>query len=550
MDRLAKLFLSLSDKERKVLIVALAVFVVAAVIWGVRFYYHSTVEKPVEGGRFTEGMVGQPVAINPLIAANDVDRDLVELLFAGLMDLVEEHQASDDKKIWTFTLKKDLQWSDGQPLTSDDVLFTLESIKDPATRSSLSSVWQGVVGERLSELRFRLILRTPYVFFEDNLSDLKIVPSHIFENIPSANLRLSGYNLEPVSSGPYKFSAYHKRKDGFISDYRFEINDNYAGDRPYISNFNIRFYPDKNAMIDAFNSREIDGLSGLGPADAARLRVAHNLRNITVPGYYAVFINPALNPALKDKDVRQALTYATDRQALVAEVFGGKAAPVLGPIFPTVKGYSEDIYKNLIFSNEKSSELLDKAGWKKEDDGIRSKIVEKKKTRLEFDLIVPDVEFLVKTAEILKQHWLTIGIAINLVIIRPQEVSNDIIKTRNYQLLLFGILAKNNPDIYFFWHSSERFAPGGNLSLFANKSVDNLLESVKTDFDPDSRDKSLEKIQTIISQENPAVFLYSIPYLYASTQKLKGFDGEFLATRSQRFNSTNRWYLKTQRALR
>ena len=550
MNRLAQLFLSLSERERKVLIGALVVFAVSGGVLGARLYYKNTVENPIEGGKFTEGIVGQPVAINPLIAANDTDRDLVELLFAGLLDLIEEYQPSDDKRIWTFTLKKNLNWSDGEPITSDDILFTLETLKDPDTRSPMAATWQGVAGERLSELRFRLILRTPYAFFEDNLRTLKIAPRHVFENIPSANIRLSNYNFEPVGSGPYKFSGYHKRKDGFISNYRLVINDAYAGNRAYISQFNIHFYTNKDELISAFNSREIDALSGLGPADAARLRITHDLRHITVPGYYAIFINPALNPALKDRDVRQALAYATDRQALVAEVFGGKSIPVSGPVFPTVNGYAADLYKDAVFSAEKANEVLDKAGWKLDSDGIRVKTIDKKKARLELDLVVPQVEFLVKTAEILKNGWANIGVALNLIVLRPQDVNNDIIKTRNYQLLLFGTLVKNNPDLYFFWHSSERFAPGGNLSLFTNKSADSLLESIKTDFDAVSRQESLAKIQKIIQQENPAVFLYSTPYLYASVKNLKGFDTNFLESRSQRFTIANKWYLKTTRVFK
>lgn len=514
-----------------------------------KIFYKFTTEEPVGGGTYTEGIIGQPIAVNPLIASSEVDRDLLELLFADLLELIENYETSQDQLVWSFNLKQGLKWSDGEPITSDDVLFTLEAIKDTDTRSPLFSSWQGVVGERLSERQFRFILRTPYAFFLSNLKSFKIAPRHIFETIPTANLRLSNYNLEPLASGPYKFAGYAKRDDGFITQYNLKVNENYSGPAPFINKIQLRFYSNKEDLTQAFKDKKVDGVGGLSYADLEQLKINKQIFPITIPSYYAVFFNPSLSAPLKDPSIRQALTLATDKNRIVSEVFNGHAVIINGPVVPGVTGYNPELYKNEEFSIDKANALLDQK-WAKGENGIRSGVVDKKNVTLEIDLVVPQVEFLTKTAEILKSDWEKIGVKLNLLLMRPSEVNNEIIKTRNYQMLLFGAILKTDPDLFSFWHSSERFYPGGNLAMFSNKTLDTALESVKIKLDDPGRLENLAKIQSIILKEGPAIFLFSPTYLYAANTDLKGFDVKFLASRSNRFDSISQWHLKTARVFK
>ena len=198
--KIAYILRSLSKAERIIFFIASAIFAVSASVWIVYLYYTNTVPTPIRGGPYTEGVFGQPVAINPLISSeNEADRDLMALTFASLADLAETIKIDDTKKIWTITLRPDLKWSDGETLTSDDVVFTIGVLQDSENRS-----WQGVSVERLSEREFRFNLKNSYAFFADNLKNLLIAPQHIFDNIPPQNYRLSNFNLEPVGSGPYK----------------------------------------------------------------------------------------------------------------------------------------------------------------------------------------------------------------------------------------------------------------------------------------------------------------------------------------------------------
>lgn len=548
LSRLIRLFKSFSRKEQALFLAALAVFVVSGITVSITTFYQSTTPTPIEGGAYIEGIVGQPIAVNPLIVGdNDADRDLIALLFTGLLDLAESYQTDADQKVWTINLKPDLQWSDGHPLTSSDVIFTIGIIQDPDTRSPQFTTWQGVVAERVSEREVRLILKNQYAFFLENLKNLRIAPQHVFDNIPPQNYRLSEFNLKPVGSGAYKFVRLEKQPNGFITNYALTANKNSAVGEPFIQDWEVKFFPGKADAIKALNAREIDGIGGLDSADLESVKIHHQVIETNRPRYYAIFFNQGLSLPLKEKAVRTALNEATNKEMLVKDVLGGRGFAVSGPIPPNVTGYDSSVFTNEISSAAASSSTLDKAGWNPEDDGIRSKVVQKVKARLEFDLIVPDVKFLVDTANALKESWKKVGIGLNTVVLKPSEVVSAAIRPRNYQMILFGNTLNNNPDIFSFWHSSQRFDPGLNLSLFNSKTVDGLLESVRQNINEATRQADLTKLQKLITDEKPAVFLYSPNYLYVTAKNLGGFSAEAITVPADRFYKVNEWFLKTAR---
>ena len=527
------------------------VFLVSGITLAFILYYQNTEATPVEGGNYVEGVVGQPVAINPLIAGeNDADRDLITLLFAGLLDLTEKYQADAEQKTWTITLKPDIKWSDGTPITSDDVIFTISTVQDPDSRSPLLATWQGVTMERLSERELRLSLKNTYAFFLQNLRSLRIAPKHVFENIPPQNFRLSEFSLNPVGSGPYRFMSYEKRSDGFIERYYLTANKHYAGKLAYIKNISVRFFASKKDAIAAFNTKSIDGLGSLEPGDLEALRISHNNFETPRSRYYAVFLNPNTSLALKEKDVRIALNLATDRAGLVSDLMSGHSEPSFGPIPQNTLGYDASVYAGEEFSLEKASTTLDKAGWKLNEKGIREKLIQKTKVALELDLVVPDVSFLAATADKLKNDWSKIGVRINPAVLKSADIIGGIIKPRNYQMILFGNTLNQNADVFSFWHSSQRFDPGLNLALFNDKNVDTLLESVRQTLDESARNQALSKIQKTINDAKPAAFLYSPNYISATTKTLGGIPDGPIAYSSNRFDNVNQWYLKTARVFK
>lgn len=551
LSKFHKLFDSLTRLERQIFQGALIIFALSSLLNGANAFYRKTVLAPIEGGSYTEGVVGQPIAINPLIAAgNEADRDLIELLFSDLSELMADYKLSDDQKSWTIELKENLFWSDGEPITADDVIFTVGAIQNPDTYSPLAQAWQSVAAEKLNEREFRFTLKIPYAFFLDNLRSLKIVPQHIFGAIPTANLRLSDYNLEPVGSGPYLFLNFAKRKDGFISDYRLRANQAYIGGLPLIQELRFKFFPKLEEAVAAFNRKEIDGLGGLSPSDLGDLKIGYQLRELNIPRYYAIFMNPSTAPALNQKEIREAIALVTDRGNLIQTVLAGRGIAIAGPLYPDIEGYDPEVSETARFSPKDAVELLETKGWRNSEGGIRVKKIGKEELKLEFEIIVPDIDFLAETVSILKEDLQKIGIRLTPITVDPSEVAGEIIKTRNYQMIIFGNILKNNPDVFSFWHSSERFHPGLNLALYNNKIVDGLLESIRKNFDDTSRLRDLKKLQNILTEEKPAIFLFSPNYLYAAPKDLGGFNNKIIAAPSNRFDDVNKWYLKTARVFK
>lgn len=540
---------SLNKTEKIFLYLTIAILFISSLLWIAYFINKNTVSVPVESESYIEGVVGQPKFINPIISNTDTDRDLSQIVYSDLIELMDRHTVDSEGKTWNVFLKTDLLWSDGKPLTSDDVIFTIETIQDPEAHSPLFTTWQGIIANRISELEIEFTLRNQYVFFLDNLKDLKIVPKHIFGSIPSSNLKLSNYNLEPVGSGPYKYTNYNLRNDGFITQYNFSINPNYAGKKPFIQNLSISFFQGAEELINSFNSRKIDGFGNLSPKNIDKLQLSNKLTELKMPRYYAIFLNQNMNEALKEKAVRQALDMATDKAKLVNEIFNGRAEAVNQPITSTISGYKELGLSN--FSIEGAIEVLEKNNWKiNEETGIREKKEGKNTVKLEFQLIVPRIQFLENTADLIKADWEKIGVKLELVKLNPNDINGDVIKNRNYQMLLFGNVLKNNPDIFSFWHSSEKFYPGLNLSMFQNKKADESIERIRKEMDPEKMISEVGNLQEIISIEQPAIFLFSPYYLYTSIKNLGGLDGESLVTPSDRFKNINEWYLETSRALK
>ncbi len=509
-----------------------------------------TEEVPADGGSFIEGIVGQPSFINPLIAnGNEADYAAIRLVFANLTTLAASYTESSDGSSWTVIMKDGLSWDDGKPLTADDVIFTVETLQDANARSIQSSAWQGVISEKLNENEIRFTLKMPYAFFKSTIESLSVAPRHIFGGIPTANLRLSEYNLAPMGSGPYSFKKLNAERDGFISSIELARNSKYAGTPAHIPSFTLRFYRSEDELISAFDAKQVQGAGALTPAGAAKIRIGNTTLGIPLPRYYAVFMNQSTHAGLRSLAVRHALETAVPRSEIMKDVFLGNAAAVTGPVLPTMKGYEsspENVPEKDALKN--ATAILDADGWLKDPvDGVRTKTVGKERIRLQFALLVPDIPFLEKTAEKLKMAWAEIGVRADITTSDPAEIAQNAMRTRNYQMLLFGNILKGDPDIFPFWHSSQKFSPGLNLALYDNKKVDTLLLAMRAERDETKREGMLRDIQRTIRADAPVAFIMSPNYLYAVTTGLKGFSISGAVSPADRFIGAENWYLHTTR---
>jgi len=255
---LIKIFKSFSKKEKLLFVVSLLAFFLSFVFWTANIFSQRTVLAAVSGGEYTEGIVGQPSFINPVLSLpSGADSDINELIFSRLSDLSDSIKMSENGKIWDIRLKADIFWDDKQPITSRDIDFTIKKIQNSDTQSPLESMWRGAQTEIISKLEMKVALSKPYFFFDETLKNLMIIPAHLFSETPAANIKISDYNLEPTGNGPFKFQSFKKEKSGFISEYKFVRNEAYFGKKPYIESMVFKFYKNEDELISAFNSGEI-----------------------------------------------------------------------------------------------------------------------------------------------------------------------------------------------------------------------------------------------------------------------------------------------------
>jgi peptide/nickel transport system substrate-binding protein len=528
-ERIIDMLRALSPRERTAVVIATAVFVLTAASRGALAISDHSTWVPVAAGSYREGVVGQPIAVNPVISANPADQDLATLLYAHLTDLATSIEPDSQFQIFTVKLAEDLTWDDGASLTSDDVVFTVKTIQDPDARSPLATSWRGVVAERVSELQVTFTLPSPYAFFKETLARFPIIPKHIFGTIPAANLRLSSYNLEPVGSGPYRFAGLDQGRDGFISEYRLVPNERFHGTPPFIQNFSFRFYENTEALMEAFRLRRVDGFGlSLPPSTGVPEGGSVVTERIPMPRYYAIFLNQLAKQSFKDDEFRQALSYAVDREHIVREVFGGEGtvatSPYLGEEIPIVP-----------YDPEVAREHLSKS--KVSDKG--------------FTLAVPQIPALQRVAELVKSDWDAVGVAPVTITSAPaDDFVDSVVQSRNYEALLFGNVLENPEDLYPFWHSAGRLAPGLNLALYQNAEVDQLLELNRETIDPEKRARNLARIAALIEKDDPAVFLFSLPYLYIHRENLQGFNPPLLITPADRFRDVAAWSVAQVRTIK
>jgi peptide/nickel transport system substrate-binding protein len=548
---LKKIFAALTKKERITFVLAFAGAVVSfAVVVGF-VIAQTTRAVPAAGGEYTEGMLGQPEYINPVIASSQTDLDLVKMVYSNLSDISDSITPSADLKTWDVRLKQGLTWQDGEQLTSDDVVFTVNSIQNPDANSPLYQSWQGVTVSRMSELEVQFTLTNPYAFFGDTLNNLYILPKHLFAETPPGNWHLSDYNLKPVGSGPYQFVSYNKNSDGFISSYQLAAWNGTIEAHPLIQNFNFDFFSDENALVQSFNNGTIDGFGNVSPTDIAKITRPDNAFAWPTSAYYAVFFNQSVNLGLQDPAVRQALSVALDRNALVAAALGGNGTPEYGPVPQSAANYNASVSSSTS-SVALAENLLDNAGWTVSSSSpFRAKTIKGVTVPLVVNLTVPQIDFLTNTADYLQNAWQAIGVQVNITPDSSNDIVNNLIPARNYESLLFGNVLGSSADLYSFWDSSQDFAPGLNLSLYNNPTVNLLIERARQNANAASSSQELAAAQADIVGSYPAIFLYSPDYVYVTNKNVQGISTTALLTDpSDRFRQIESWYLNTARVLK
>ncbi len=511
------------------------------IIFGALALYQHFFTLPIRtyGGSYREGIIGTARFINPVLAQSNADKDLTELTFGSLIDvdrngnisyrIAEKVEASADQKTYIVTLNPEAHFSDGNPITSSDVIFTIDKIKSPLIKSPLYSRWAGVevVASGTYELTFAL--SQPYTDFIYNLT-IGVLPRHIWENTSDEEFAFSTYNTNPVSSGWFKIDNVVYEKDG--SPRSFSLSPNrHTFDRAYLRSIEITRYEDADELKDAYLSGAIDGAYGISSSKLEEVN-SKAIHSGTLPRVFGIFFNVQNNKETINANTRTAINYAINREGITNEVFGGYASITNNP-------WGEVSESN--YNPEKAREILAQDSWKLNEQNVLIKAINGKEMPLSFTIAVPNIEEIVEAAEFVKVDLEKIGVIANIRSYDETSLTNEVIRNRDYDAVLFGYVLEKPSDIFAFWHSSQTNDPGLNISVYNNPRVDATVSNIRNQ---QERQDDQANFSALWERDMPAVFLYSPEYLYLVRENFEVPDN--LTNASERFNQVNRWYLRTK----
>ncbi len=545
----------LSRKEKFFFYLSIVVLLGSIIAWSIRFYLSYTEKMPEYGGEYIEGVIEEPNRISPLVSSNKIDQLIARLVYSSLFtydkegkivnDLAESYQIEDDGKRYKIKIKENAFWHDQEKLTAEDVAYTVQIIQDLSyhKNTDLKKKWENIEVKTEGEYTVVFQLQEPYAPFLNKLT-FGILPRHIFKDISKGNFLNDPINLEPIGSGPFVYSDMEKDTEGNILSYRLLTNDKYYQKRTYLDKITFNFYDSNKAMIDAYNKKQIHGIylfTGT-MAEDWKNRKDTQVDTINLPVYISISFNQSKSFALAKKEVREALSLATNRQALVNEILKGYASVQPSPILSQFGEFSSDRKEN--FNLAEAEKKLEEAGWKKNNEGIR----EKDGQKIEFALTIPNFENLTKTGEALAKQWEKIGARININIVEIEDLQNNLIKTRDYQALMANHeYTGNDPEPSLFYHSKWKDYPGKNISLYDNEKVDKLLTDAIKETDLNKRKQQYQEFEDLILDDDPEIFLYAPFSAYILNQRIKGVEINSLVNQSFRMSDATDWFIKTTR---
>ncbi len=502
------------------------------------------VQVPAYGGNLVEGEVGSPQFINPLLGISDADRDLSSLVYAGLMGLsgsgslvpvlAESYTLSPDGKVYVFNLRDDISFTDGTPVTAQDVVFTVQKAQDSALKSPEYANWSGVSVTAIDSHTVRFTLQKSYAPFL-GLTTLGILPSRLWQNISNEEFPFSNLETNPVGAGPFKVVDVSRDASGLIKGVSLAANERYALGRPYLDSLRFNFYSRAEDLATAVEKGEVESaydVSTKGALTAPYARV------------FGVFWNPSEKPVFARAEVRKALSLALDRQKIVENVLGGYATAIMGPVPPgdSVKQVPIPQSSN---PTETAASILQSAGWVYDGTLRIWKNAVAKQSLDRITIRTSNVPELKNVASAVKADWEKLGIGVDIELYEPGDLSQNVIRPRKYQGLLYGMVIGRDQDLYAFWDSQERNDPGLNIALYANKTVDALLENVRGTADQSARTAALQKIEDLIAADYPAAFIYAPDFTYSVPDDLYGVVLPQIITPADRFATVASWYRST-----
>ncbi len=563
-SQINSVFSSFSQKEWAVFVGLLIALLLSTISILQSINKSFMVQVPLRGGSLFLGVVGVPRFINPILANSEADLNLVSLIYSGLMrknsngalipDLAEKYEISTNGLIYTFTLKDNLYFQDGKSITADDIIFTINKVKDSITKSPSKVNWDGVGIEKINEKTIKFTLRQPYASFLENVT-LGIMPAHLWDNSP---MELNDTNTNPIGSGPYMVSSVGRQSSGIIDYYELIPFKKFILGESYIKKINLYFYQNEDSLIKALTDKEVEEISSITPLNAKILKEKnYQVESAVLPRVFGLFFNQNQNQLFIDKTIIRSIDQAIDKDKIVKEVLLGYGTVIDSPIPPNMIEYqkleNEINQKNNLARQDllqKVKNGLSKDGWKIGADGFLEKTTTEKKKKvtkkLEFSISTGNVPELAKTAELIKQDLAAIGIKTEIKTFETGNLNQNVIRPRKYDALLFGEIINHESDLFAFWHSSQRKDPGLNVAMYTNAKVDKILEDAFVSLDEKSRTEKYLQFSEEIKKDMPAVFLYSPDFIYVVSKNIQQLKMDQVISPSDRYLNAYLWYAQTE----
>jgi len=524
--------------------------------------------EPVRGGVYTEALIGLPRHLNPLLDYNNpVDRDIDRLLFSGLtrFDAYGRPQPdlanwiiSADELTYTFVLRADARWHDGQPVTSADVAFTVGLLQNAAFAGApeLARLWQALTLKIVNDQAFEVTLPEPFAPLLD-YTTFGLLPQHLLGQTPAAQLADADFNHAPVGSGPFRFVAF-TGADGQVNGVRLSAFADYYGAAPLLNDVQFRFYPDVGAALDGYAAGEVLGISRIDAAHVTQALQTEQLGVYTslLPEYSLIYLNLQSDelPFFQDKKVRQALLRGLNRSAMIDQLLNGQAVIANSPVLPGSWAYNPTL-PQVEYDPVAAGRLLDSAGWVIPDGttpGSEGYVRRKGEIELRFSLVTPGDDLHVALAEAARDTWAKLGVIVTVVPVDPSDIRDQYLtpRPRAFDAILvdLNLAGTPDPDPYPMWHETQ-VESGQNYGGLADRVTSELLEQARITSDLAARARLYYTFQSRFADQTPALLLFYPVYNYAVDSSVNGVQVGPLIEASDRLNTLALWSVVTRRVI-
>jgi peptide/nickel transport system substrate-binding protein len=524
--------------------------------------------KPVTGDWLVVHSLSDPEQLNPLTSNDASSSEVLGFVFETLLTreprtlelkplvAVARPEISQDKLIYTFKIRNDVRFQDGRPLTGEDVLFSVKAIKCPFVNAPFLRVYfNSLIDAELVDLyTIRFVTKEPYFLNESVLGGILLMPRHYYDpenllqrltvrdltrdpaKLPSEAKKFAdqfnrNFNRNPLGSGPYKFAGWKTgREIELTRNLNYWGNGKEGIDQPHLDRLKFRVVNNMDAALVRLKSGSLDFMEALQPVQVVRGTNSERFNRefkkyeYYAPTYTYIGWNNA-HPIFRDKRVRKAMTYLTDRKQIVKSVLFGLGEVVDSHIYFFRPEYDKSL-ASYPFDPQKAMTLLDEAGWKDTDgDGVRDKVIDGKKVQLRFEIKVNSGNAVRKSVALvlldeLRKH----GIAASVRELDWTIFLNDV-KNHQFDAVVLGWqMSTTEPDAYQVWHSSQAANKGSNAISYKNARVDEILELYRREFDAQKRIHLYKEFQQILHDEQPYTFLYVGKRVSAVHRRFQGVE--------------------------